>query len=591
MAACTASPILCFLAWIQPIIVNQQMLSDILSPSQLLSEKSFDFIIVGGGSAGCVVASRLSEEPNWRVLLLEAGGEEYKSADVPGLLSYNLFTNLDWQYKTKPDENYCGGKSCIWNSGKVLGGSSVVNGMIYNRGNALSYDAWKELGNEGWGFDDVLPYFKKSENNADQDIAANTMYHSKGGPLNVQRFAYKDKNVQPLVDALEELGYHQVDINGGNQTGVTIAQFTQKNGSRLSSNKAFLAPVRKRKNLTVVTNARVVRIVIDPITKRATGVEYVWEKFKHMGKHTIRAEKEVILSAGAFKSPQLLMLSGIGPRSVLTEKGIGVIEDLQVGQNLQNHPASIGILLKLGEKQTSLSNDLDIQREFSEYMRNNDGSLSQVGPLQVSFYIKSRYADPKIDYPDIQFFLPAIYKTTEGPYEFKWPTTQYNHIMFQPGVMMQKSRGYVTITDSNPFSDPVIVPNYFQVEDDLNVLIDAYNFIYKNLSNTKVFKDFGMALDTTPEPECAHEIFGTEPYWICLARNLTQTFHHFSGTCKMGPRSDTSSVVDANLLVRGTKNLRVADASIIPVLGNFNSNAPVIMIGEKAADIIKKALL
>jgi choline dehydrogenase len=318
-------------------------------------------------------------------------------------------------------------------------------------------------------------------------------------------------------------------------------------------------------------------------------VEYAWENHRHI-KGKVYANKEVIVSSGALKSPQVLMLSGIGPRSVLSEAGVDVIEDLPVGQNLQDHVAVSGIEFKLGEKQQTLSSNQKLLREVLEYTRHRKGPLSGAGSLEASGYVKSRYADPTIDFPDIQYFLPpqTVYNTSSGEVHMTTPFSQYNRIMFQPGVMLTKSIGYVTVKNKDPFLQPIIVPNYFANIEDLHVVIDGCNFVAKNLSNTKTFKDVGVTLDTTPLPNCAHLQFGTDDYWACLARNYTLTLHHFSGTCKMGPDGDPTAVLDSQLRVRGVQRLRVVDASIIPTLGNSNTNAPVIMIAEKGSDMIKE---
>jgi choline dehydrogenase len=412
-----------------------------------------------------------------------------------------------------------------------------------------------------------------------------------GGLLNVQRFPYQDKNAQIIVEAFQELGYRSVDINGGAQTGVTLLQFTQKGGSRMSTNRAFIQPFRgRRKNLKVVTNVRVTKVLIDPNNKMAYGVEYAWEKYRHI-KGKVYANKEVIVSSGALKSPQILMLSGTGPRSTLSAAGIEVIEDLQVGQNLQDHVTISGLEFKLGNKLQTLSNNQKVLRDVLEYARYHRGSLSSTGPLQLSGYIKSRYADPAIDYPDIEYTLlpQVVINTSLGEVRFTTPFPEYNRILFKPTVMLPKSIGYVTVKNKDPFIQPIIVPNYFENIEDLKVFIDGCNFVAKNLSNTKVFKDAGVSLDTTPLPNCAHVEFGTDHYWACLARNYTYTGFHYSGTCKMGPDSDPTAVLDSQLRVRGVQHLRVVDASIIPTLGNSNTNVPVIMIAEKASDMIKEA--
>jgi choline dehydrogenase len=285
------------------------------------------------------------------------------------------------------------------------------------------------------------------------------------------------------------------------------------------------------------------------------------------------------------------MLSGIGPRSTLSAAGIDVIEDLPVGQNLQDHVTISGFEFKLGDKQQTLSSNQKVIRDVLDYARHRKGPLSGTGSLEASGYIKSRHADPTIDYPDIQYFLPpqTVFNTSSGEVRVNTPFSEYNRIMFQPGVMLERSNGYVTIKNKDPFLQPIIVPNYFENIEDLNIIIDSCNFVAKNLSNTKVFKDAGVSLDTTPLPDCAHWEFGTDDYWACLARNYTQTLHHFSGSCKMGPDSDPTAVLDSQLRVRGVQHLRVVDASIMPTLGNSNTNAPVIMIAEKGSDMIKKA--
>jgi choline dehydrogenase len=448
-----------------------------------------------------------------------------------------------------------------------------------------------KLGNDGWGFEEVLPYFKKSENNGDPSIVANSTYHAVGGLLNVQRFPYQDKNAKLIVEAFQELGYKNVDVNGGAQTGVTLLQFTQKNGTRMSTNRAFIEPFRgKRRNLKVVTNIRVTKILIGPKNKTAYGVEYAWEKQRNITRK-VYATKEIIVSSGALKSPQVLMLSGIGPRSTLSAAGIDVIQDLQVGQNLQDHVSIPGIEFTLGNKTKTLSNNQKLLRDVLEYARNHKESLSPTCSLQLSGYINSRYSDPAIDYPDIEYTLlpQVVINTRLGEIRFPTPFPEYNRISFKPTVMLPKSNGYVTIKNKDPFLQPIIVPNYFANIEDLNVFIDGCNFVAKNLSNTKVFKDAGVSLDTTPLPNCSHVEFGTDDYWACLARNYTYTGFHSSGTCKMGPYSDPAAVVDSQLRVRGVQHLRVVDASIMPVIINSNSNAPVIMIAEKASDMIKEA--
>ncbi|KDR14278.1 Glucose dehydrogenase [acceptor], partial [Zootermopsis nevadensis] len=535
---------------------------------------------------------RLSEVTDWKVLLLEAGGEEPDLADVPAFQPFTTNSHLNWYYESVPDSRFCGGKSCAFTTGKGLGGSSLHNEMMYSRGNRRIFDMWEKMGNSGWAFKDVLPHFKKWENNSDPSIAQDTEYHNIGGPQNVGWFPYQDRNVQPLLEAFQEVGYQEVDFNGRNQTGVMRAQFFQKNGARQSSNHAYIKPVRNvRSNLKVITNVRVTKVLINPVTKLTKGVEYVWEHNKDR-KGKVFANKEVIISCGAINSPQLLMLSGIGPKRTLRSLGIRVMQDLNVGYNFQTSIKSGGIDLILPDSQAMMPSDEDVLQGILEYYKNRQGPLSAEGSYQVTAYIPSRYASPFEDLPDLQFgllpkitFLDATKPDQEWPHII--PYSYYNRISVQPYDVRPNSYGYITINTTDPFSPPLIYPNFFSAEEDLNVLIDGYNFIAKKLSKTKALNNLGIFLDTTPVPECAHFYFGTDSYWNCLSRIYNETSQRYGGSCKMGPSSDRSAVVDPHLKVHGFKNLRVVDASIMPIYVNANTYAVTLMIAEKGASMIK----
>ncbi|PSN44247.1 hypothetical protein C0J52_04837 [Blattella germanica] len=572
--------------------VNKQGNLDMSSPAMLEDGEIFDFIIVGAGSAGCVLANRLSEIKGWKVLLIEAGGEEPAILSVPSFRDFGYKSRIDWNYKTQPQDGVCGGKPCVWPRGKVLGGTTVLNSMIYNRGNRRDYDNWEKLGNRGWSFEDVLPYFKKSENNMDPDIIRDKKYHATGGYLSVGRFPYQDKNIWTLIRGYKDLGYEHVDFNSDKVTGVMVIQATQHNGERRSTNRAFLAPIRQlRPNLKVVTNVRATKIIINSQSKRAVGLEYTHEMRRNV-RGKIMARKEIIVSGGAINSPQLLMLSGIGPKKVLEKLGIRVIKNLAVGSNLQDHVSAKGFTFNLADKSSTVPTKEELENDIEKYTsRKRTGPLSGTGVNQLEGYIKSRYIPDDVDYPDIQYFtytdiVPKYHEKCTA--KLTRPLAYYNQVFYMAALVRPDSRGYITINSKDSFAPPLIYPNFFQSKKDLNIIIDAMNSAVK-LSKTRSLREAGYTLNTTPTKRCAHHIFGTDNYWICLAKNHTQTLFHQAGTCKMGPSKDPNAVVDPELRVYGIKGLRVADASIMPVVVSGNLNAGVIMIAEKCADLIKRA--
>ncbi|PSN34475.1 Glucose dehydrogenase [FAD, quinone] [Blattella germanica] len=556
-------------------LINTQTPSDLRSPLQIKSGDTFDFIIVGAGSAGCVLANRLSEVSDWSILLLEAGGEEPFEADVPGFLGQSWGTRMDWQFHTQPGL-ICGGKPCPVVRGKGLGGSSSINAMLYVRGNKLDYDHWAQLGNTGWDFHQVLQFFKKSENNLDPDISKNKEYHHTEGFQSVSRFPYQDEIVIHLTEAYKEIGLKHVDYNAKQQTGYMVAQATQENGERRSTNKAFLEPVRTRPNLKIITNVRVTKVLINPKTKTAIGVEYEGEINKNV-KGKVYASKDVILSSGAVGSPQLLMLSGIGPSEVLDPLGISVIKNLEVGRNLQDHAAAPGSFYTYGKFTPIETANLFMNSLQYSYPKRT-GPWSSTGANQVVAFAKTKYADKDIDYPDI-----AIYFITSDAQN----KDEQNKLVFYPTVLRPKSRGKITINSTNAFAPPLIYPNYFSNPDDIKIHLESYK-IAKDLGNTKIFKQAGYKLNTADIPTEEDFRTGNNPQWKNPANFGFFTNFHLSGTCKMGPLSDSSAVVDPTLRVHGIKKLRVIDVSIMPYLVSGNTNAPTIMIAEKGADMIKK---
>lgn len=568
-----------------------------LDQPNLLSE--YDFIIVGAGSAGAVVANRLSEENSWKVLLLEAGPDENEISDVPSLAAYLQLSKLDWGYKTEPSTTSCLGMQnnrCNWPRGKVLGGSSTLNYMLYVRGNRNDYDHWALLGNKGWSYEDVLPYFMKSEDNRNPYLAR-TKYHKTGGYLTIQESPWHTPLVAAFVEAGTELGWENRDINGEYQEGFMIAQGTIRRGSRCSTSKAFLRPIRLRQNFHLSLNSHVTKVIIDEKDMRATGVEF----FKNGKRHRIKVKKDVILSAGAINSPQILMLSGIGPADHLKEMGIKVLKDLPVGENLQDH-VGMGGLTFLVDKPVSI-----IQERFNpttmtfQYVLRERGPMTSLGGVEGLGFVTTPLGNKSLGWPDIQFHMaPASVNSDGGArvkkvlglkeslYEAVYkPIANKDSWTIIPLLLRPRSRGWVKLKSSNPFHFPIMNPNYFADDFDIKTLVEGAKIALK-LADAKVFKQFGSRVWTKPFPNCKHFKFLSDPYLECHIRTISMTIYHPVGTAKMGPSWDPEAVVDPHLRVYGVRGLRVIDASIMPTISSGNTNAPIIMIGERGSDFVKE---
>ncbi|KAI5696540.1 hypothetical protein M8J76_002295 [Diaphorina citri] len=566
--------------------------------------RAYDFIVIGAGSAGAVVANRLSENPDWKILLIEAGGDENEISDIPSLAGYLQLSELDWKYKTEPpmgDSAYClamVGDRCNWPRGKVLGGSSVLNAMIYVRGNKNDYDQWERLGNSGWGYKDVLPYFKKSEDNRNEYLLR-TPYHSKGGYLTVQESPWHSPLAAAFVKAGEELGYENRDINGERQTGFMIAQGTIRRGSRCSTSKAFLRPIRLRKNLHIAMETQALRLLFDksgPVPK-AVGIEILRDGRKHI----IRAKKEIISSAGAINSPQLLMVSGIGPEEHLQGLNIPIIKNLSVGHNLQDHVGLGGLTFIVDGPVTFKKERYQTLSVALQYILNERGPLTSLGGVEGLAFVNTKYAPSGGDWPDVQFhFAPSSVNSDGGEQIRKILglrdrifNTLYKPLInaetwtILPLLLRPLSTGYIRLQSKNPLHYPLIEPNYFQHRRDIETLIEGIRIAF-NVSASAAFQKYNSRPLLTPMPGCAmFELFSDE-YWECSLRHFTFTIYHPTSTCKMGPPTDPEAVVDPRLRVYGVDGLRVIDASIMPIIVSGNPNAPTIMIGEKGADMIKE---
>ncbi|NOT11459.1 MAG: choline dehydrogenase [Methylococcaceae bacterium] len=527
-----------------------------------MSRLGVDYIIVGAGSAGCVLANRLSEDPSCRVLLLEAGGkDDATTIQTPALFSQLQDSPYDWSDRSLPQPAMYGRRIYI-PQGKALGGSSSINYMIYIRGNRADYDHWASLGNIGWSYDDVLPYFIKSETN--QSFVDG--YHGQSGPLVVSSHPQLSPVTQRYLAAAQEAGIaYNPDFNGEHQEGCGPLQRTIADGSRCSAANAYLHPVRGRQNLLVISHAQVTKLLFD--NHRVVGVQYLRLGIVEQA----YASAEVILSAGAFRSPQLLMLSGLGSATELEKLGIDVKLDMpEVGKNLQDHiHARVRCELTQPLTFTALSND-DKAVAAGDYESTKMGAYAS-NFLEAGGFVKSR---PDLAYPDLQLFIFGNL-TPEYP---EAGSTNRHGIALTAYVNRPRSTGQVTLSSADPLDRPRIDPCYFSDPDDLRCLVEGVRWNLKILYG-QAFDDI-RGMELSPGLEIRDDA-GLEEF----VRRTASTTWHPTSTCRMGTYA--TAVVDPALRVNGVSGLRVVDASIMPTIASGNTNAPIIMIAEKAADLIR----
>jgi len=520
-----------------------------------------DYVIVGAGSAGCVLANRLSEDPSVSVLLLEAGGKDRSlNIKIPAAFPKQFHTKLDWDFATEP-EPHVDGRSLYIPRGKALGGSSSMNAMLYVRGRPLDYDGWEAQGAPGWGYRDVLPYFIKAEDN----VRGASEYHGAGGPLHVSEQRSPRPMNSRFLAASEAAGIPRIaDYNGPEQDGASMAQVTQLGGRRFSAADAYLRPALRRPNLEVRTKVTVLGLELEG--DRAVGVRL---RAGRSGEETARARREVLLSAGAIGSPQLLLLSGIGPAGDLQAAGVGVRHDLPgVGHNLQDHPF-VTLIWEVSDQQTLYG--ADKPKPLAEWLLRKSGPLSST-VAEVLAFTRTRGG---LAAADVQFHMGAAYFDDHGAEEYE------GHCMvIAPVLVSPQARGQVWLRSADPAAKPRIITNSLSEPDDLESMIAGMRLAREIAAQTPlretVIKELKPGAANVERDELEADL-----------RRRLMLIYHPVGTARMSDTQD-GAVVDSRLRVHGLEGLRVIDASIMPTITGGNTNAPTIMIAERAADLIRE---
>lgn len=536
----------------------------------MAGQDAFDYIIVGGGSAGCVLANRLSADPKNSVCLLEAGPRDWNPfIRMPlGVIALMWGKAFNWGYHTVA-QTRLNNREMFWPRGKTLGGSSSVNAQCYTRGNAWDYDHWAELGNRGWGYRDLLPYFKQSEN---FEAGQPGEFHGQGGGYNIAKLRYTNPLSHAFVDAAEQAGYpRNDDFNGATEEGYGFYNVAQKNGQRCSNADAFLHPIAHRENLTVITRARATRVLIE--AKRAVGVEYNKGRWGRL--RQIKAKREVICCGGAINSPQLLLLSGVGPADELKRHGIEQQHELPgVGKNLQDHLDISVVCREKTRHAVTLRPDWLLLKGLPGLFQY---FFSRKGPLVSNVAESGGFAKLNADdaYCSLQFHFIAAIEQDHG--HNLWNTFKYHGVSLRICDLRPHSRGHIGLHSADPTADALIQPNYLAHEQDMENLVQAIKIGRDIFSQSALEKHIGAEIEPGEHLQSDEQI-------RAYIRARAETIYHPVGTCKMG--HDDTAVVDDRLRVHGLQGLRVIDASIMPTLVGGNTNAPTTAIAEKGAQMV-----
>ncbi|KAK4887888.1 hypothetical protein RN001_004159 [Aquatica leii] len=548
----------------------------------------FDHIIIGAGSAGAVVANRLSEDAYRNVLLVEAGGKAIELTNIPGMMPLTIGLENNWNYSTVPQTTACLGmknKQCPYARGKGLGGSSSINGGMHTRGNKKDFDNWHKEGNWGWSYNDVLPLFKKSE----KFLYSNSKNRGTNGYLNVVSYNVSNPISQAFFDAHRELGMNVVDYNDIDQIGIGKPQLNILDGKRHSTYEAFLEPVLYRPNLHVSINSFVIKVLIDK-KRKAFGVLFSKNKKLYMA----RSRHDIILSGGTIGSAQILMLSGIGPKQHLTQIGIPVVQDLPVGNNVQEHAFISYFNFVTNYTQPIIT----VEKLLQEYLNSSSGLLTNAFNVGGLAFHSTKLYDAS--YPDIEFvimppspippgYLEGIITLNDETYKLVSMEKDFQNVFSVFVVLLHpKSRGKICLQSSNPFDYPLIDIKMLSDNDnaDIETLYQGIQVLLK-LVNSNALKKFDARLKRVVHPNCKQYKYLSREFWYCHIRQYSGAMFHPVGSCKMGKSPEMGAVVNPELKVYGIKNLRVADASIMPSITSGHTHAPAVMIGEKVAEMIR----